>query len=86
VLLMPYTEMEIHGPNFLRPPPDIDNDEERWEIEAIVNHRRRGRKHNFLVKWKGYDITEATWEPDTCFDGGGEEILKEYRDLHNLPT
>jgi len=86
VLLMPYTETEIHGPNFLRPPPDIDNDEERWEIEAIINHRRRGRKHTFLVKWKGYDITEATWETDMCFDGGGEEILKEYRDLHNLPT
>jgi len=28
VLLMPYTETETHGPNFLRPPPDIDNDEE----------------------------------------------------------
>jgi len=50
VLLMPYTETETHGPNFPRPPPDIDNDEERWEIEAIVNHRRRGCKHTFLVK------------------------------------
>jgi hypothetical protein len=28
VLLMPYTETEIHGPNFTRPPPDIDNNEE----------------------------------------------------------
>jgi len=27
-LLMPYTEMEIHGPNFPQPPPDIENDEE----------------------------------------------------------
>ena len=27
-LLMPYTETEIHGPNFPRPLPDIDNDKE----------------------------------------------------------
>jgi len=39
-LLMPYTEMEVHGPNFLRPPPDINNDEEQWEIEMILNHRK----------------------------------------------
>jgi hypothetical protein len=40
VLLMPYTETEIHGPNFTRPPPDIDNDEERWKIETILNHQK----------------------------------------------
>ena len=85
VLLMPYTEMETHRPNFLRLPPDIDNNEEWWEIEAIINHRRQGCKHKFLIKWKGYDITEAMWEPNMCFNRGGEEILKEYCDLHNLP-
>ena len=35
VLLMPYTETKVHRPNYLRPPPDIENDKERWEIEAI---------------------------------------------------
>jgi hypothetical protein len=84
VLLMPYTETEIHGPNFTRPPPDIDNDEERWEIETILNHRKRGRGYQYYVKWKGYDITEATWEPATCFENGGEEILQEYRLRHCL--
>src|SRR6266446_4776238 len=27
-LLMPYVETETHGPNYTRPPPDIDNEEE----------------------------------------------------------
>ena len=27
-LLMPYMENEVHGPNYLQPPPDIENDEE----------------------------------------------------------
>ena len=74
-LLMPYTETEIHGPNFPRPSPDIENDEERWEIKTICNHRKRGTGYQYLVEWKGYDISEAMWEPATCFKGGGEEIL-----------
>ena len=39
VLLMPYIENEVHGPNFLQPPPDIENDEEQWEVKAILNHQ-----------------------------------------------
>jgi len=87
VLLMPYTETEVHGPNYLRPPPDIENDEERWEIEAIRNHRQRGRNgYQYEVLWKGYPITKTTWEPATCFKNGGEEILREYRHRHRLDT
>ena len=29
VLLMPYIKNEVHRPNFLRPPPDIENNEEQ---------------------------------------------------------
>ena len=39
VFLMPYIRNEVHGPNFLQPPLDIKNDEEQWEIEAILNHQ-----------------------------------------------
>jgi len=83
-LLMPYTETDIHGPNYVRPPPDIENDEERYEVEAILRHQKRGRGYRYYVKWKGYPITEASWEPTTCFDGGGEKILNEYQRRHDL--
>jgi len=84
---MPYTETEVHGPNYLRPPPDIENDEDRWEIEAIQNHQRRGRNsYQYKVLCKGYPITETTWESATCFENGGEEILQEYRHRLHLDT
>ena len=83
-LLMPYIETETHGPNYARPPPDIDNEEERYEIETILRHQRRGRGYRYFVLWKGYPITEATWEPSTSFEQGGENILKEYRTRLNL--
>ena len=49
VLLMPYIKNEVHGPNFLWPPPDIENDKERWEIEAILNHQGCGWGYQYYI-------------------------------------
>ena len=81
---MPYTENEIHGPNYLRPPPSIENDEEHWEVKTILKHRKRGQGYQYFVLWKGYLITEASWEPAMCFENGTEEILEEYQHRHFL--
>ena len=40
---MPYMENEVHRPNYLRPPPDIKNNEEQWEVKAILKHKKRGQ-------------------------------------------
>jgi len=49
-LLLPYKEMEAYGTPFTRPPPII-NSEEEYEIEAILDARRkgRGRQLQYLV-------------------------------------
>ena len=84
IFLMPYTENEVHGPNYLQPPPDIENEEERWEIKTILKHQKRGRGYQYYVLWKGYPIMEASWEPATCFENGAEDILQDYRHRYNL--
>ena len=62
-LLTPYHETELHGPNFTRPPPDLIDGEEEYEVEEILQSRRfgRGRKVQYLVKWKGYPESENQW-------------------------
>jgi len=37
-LLLPYKETTTHGPNFTRPPPNLIEDEEEYEVEALINH------------------------------------------------
>ena len=81
---MPYMENKIHRPNYLRPPPDIENEEERWEIETILKHRKQGRGYQYYVLWKGYPITEALWELATCFENGAEDIFQDYQHRYNL--
>jgi hypothetical protein len=64
-LLSPYTETATHGPNFSRPPPDLIDGEEEYEVEQLVAHRYHGRSRalQYLVKWKDYPASDNTWEP-----------------------
>ena len=46
------------------PPPVVIHGEEEWEVEAILAKRLfRGRRLQFLVKWKGYPASDSSWEP-----------------------
>ncbi len=64
-LLMPYHETQAHGPNFTWPPPDLIDEEDKYEVKWIVTHRQFGRskKLQYLIKWKGYPESDNTWEP-----------------------
>jgi len=82
-LLSPYWETEAHGPNFVKPPADLIEGEEEYEIEAITSHKKWGRGYRYLVKWKGCPISDNTWEPLSNFKNA-QEILKEYQLTHHL--
>jgi len=63
-LIRPYVETPSHGPNFTRPPPDLIDGEEEYEVEQIRSHRRWGCRKTlqYLIKWKGYPESDNTWE------------------------
>jgi hypothetical protein len=43
---------------------EIDDDiEQEYEVEQILDDKRVSGKLYYLVKWKGYDTLENTWEP-----------------------
>ena len=60
-LLKPY----VHDPTRTSKPPamaDVDGSE-LFQVEAILKHRKRRRKTEFLVQWSGYDDSHNSWEP-----------------------
>jgi hypothetical protein len=62
-----------------RPPPEAlsDNGAPLYEVDKIVAKRGRGVGTRYLVKWVGYPMWEATWEPKENL-GGAAEALAEF--------
>ncbi|OJT04974.1 Transposon Ty3-G Gag-Pol polyprotein [Trametes pubescens] len=47
-----------------RPGPIVTPDGvEEWEVKEIIDHRKRGRGYQFLVRWKGYGPDADEWLP-----------------------
>ena len=83
VLLRQYRETEAYGENYPQPPPELRDGEEIYEIESILRHRKRGRGYQYLIKWDGYPISEASWEPEEVFTDDGD-VLTQYKRRHQL--
>jgi hypothetical protein len=83
VLLRQYRETETYGENYPQPPPELRDGEEIYEIESILRHRKRGRGYQYLIKWDGYPISEASWEPEDVFTDDGD-VLTQYKRRHQL--
>ncbi|CUA67699.1 Transposon Tf2-7 polyprotein [Rhizoctonia solani] len=60
-----------------RPDPVTINGEEEYEVEDIVDSKRRADEWHYRVKWKGYGPESNTWEPKKNLEHA-EEILKKY--------
>ena len=55
---------------------ETQQEEEVFSVEKIVSKRVVGGKTQYLLKWKGYDSDENTWEPEENLDC--EDLLEEF--------
>ena len=78
-LLHPYKENSVHGGNFAEPPPELVEGEEVYEVETILNHRKQGQGYQYFVKWRGYPISDASWEPEHVFSDDDGNMLTQYK-------
>ena len=58
------------------PPPIIIDNEEEYEVEKILDKRKHYGKTQYLIKWKGYPLSEASWEPEENLNC--PKLLKEF--------
>ena len=80
MLLKPYFETETHGENYTQPPPELL---EEQEVETIIKHHQWGCGHQYFIRWKGYPIKEAMWEPELNISQDGN-MLTQYKLHHQL--
>jgi hypothetical protein len=82
-LLSSYRQTDAHGPSFLKPPPDVIDNEEEYEVDHIVSHKGSPGRRLYLTAWKGYPSSENTWEPESNLRHA-PLILKRYKNTRNL--
>jgi len=58
--LRPCHQDPLH-PNHPRPPPDLVNKEEEYEVKKILESKYRWNTLHYLVKWVGYLNSENIW-------------------------
>ena len=77
-LLTPFIETKEHGPSFPRPPPDIIEGDEFYEVEAIIRHKGKGKGTKYLVKWVGYPTADNEWIAKEELENFAPDLLKNY--------
>ena len=77
-LLTSYTETPKHEPNYSRPPPDLIEGMEEYEVESICSHwhHRPRQQLQYLLKWKGYPESDNTWE--LAMQVHAPQLIQEY--------
>jgi len=84
-LLEPYKESNIPGRK-QPPPPSIEVDtHEEYEVEKVLDSRRRRGKLEYLIHWRGYNINERTWEPAINVVGAPQKVQEFHQRYPDKP-
>ena len=71
------------------PPPIMVDGEGEYEVEAILRHKGKGARRLYQVLWKGYPVTEASWEPESHLRNASsllEDYLRRVAETERKPT
>lgn len=82
-LLEPYTVRP--GETVGSPPSLLVADRHEWEVEEILDHKFSRRTLLYLVKWKGYSVHDATWEPESNV-ANAPDLLQQYNSSLEPPS
>ena len=55
---------------------DDELSEDEYEVEKVLGHRVENGVQLYLLKWKGYPMSECTWEKEDNMDC--DDLVKEY--------
>jgi len=84
-LLEPYRESVFPG-RVQDPPPSIEiENHEEYEVEKILDSRRRRGNLEYFVHWSGYDINERTWEAAENLANAPEKVQEFHQRYPHKP-
>ncbi len=68
-----------------QPPVEVDGEEE-WEVEEVLDSQVKNRKLEYFVKWKGWPISEQSWQPVENLENAPEEVARFHAKYPDKPS
>jgi len=62
-------------------PTIVDDSGYEWEVERILDSKRRYQKLHYLVLWAGYNYVRTSWEPAENLENA-QELVNEFHQTH----
>ena len=59
----------------------MEDHEEEYEVEYVVDSRYKGKHLEYLVHWKGWSDTDRTWEPLSNL-GNAADVICDFHASH----
>ncbi len=53
----------------------------KYIIKEIVDKRKKGKKIEYRVRWKGYTESDDTWEPRDTLIKDAPDVVEQYESL-----
>ena len=78
--LVTYHDSTIVGQTIPLPEPTIVDGQKEWEVEKVLQHCKRGKTTQYLVRWKGFTRDHDSWESERNLNNAKEKI-NEYLEL-----
>ncbi|KAI5292045.1 hypothetical protein KEM55_008128, partial [Ascosphaera atra] len=67
------------------PLPILIEGREKWEVEAILDHKKWHGKLLYPVKWKDFRDEDSSWEPESKL-ANVQDALQAYKASHEITT
>lgn len=65
---------------------DSEEEEAGFEVEKLLKHRKKGKTLEFLVRWKGFEAKDDTWEPESNLECPSNicKVLAAYKNKNKI--
>ena len=58
--------------------PLVEPSDEEYEVQEIMRHRRVRGRFQYLIRWRNYDASSDSWEPEENLENA-QQILLSYK-------
>ena len=80
--IKPYRDRLLGQPVSAPGPSNVMEDrDEEYEVDYVVDSRYKGKRLEYLVHWKGWSDTDWTWEPLSSL-GNAANVVRDFHASH----